>query len=289
MRPSRRVTVTFIRGVTRTISALVVSIFHCGAGQAVLVITYSVCFGNEAVGEYRTWMMESVETSIRMAPDCMVSCTPLGCSRTPVTGFSGIHWAGRRAASASSASERNSVFRINRIVSEGGDASANGFGGSGHPAAALPEMQGGPDFPRSCVSGAAGDVGQLSGLRAKVRAGAGLLSGRDVRELRIVDPAGAGAHTADPDAQRLAVRCVDRGGLCRVSAVRAGGGAFRAGRVDVCRSERGIGSLLIRMLSGWPYDVSIGAAFVAYLPFVPVVARFARVVWMYVDQSFDPR
>ena len=47
--------------------------------------------------------------------------------------------------------------------------------------------------------------------------------------------------------------------------------------------------LLIRMLSGWPYDVSIGAAFVAYLPFVPVVARFARVVWMYVDQSFDPR
>jgi hypothetical protein len=47
--------------------------------------------------------------------------------------------------------------------------------------------------------------------------------------------------------------------------------------------------LLIRMISGWPYDVSIGVAFVAYLPFVPVVARFARVVWMYVDQHFDPR
>src|ERR1039457_7685510 len=100
MRPSRRVTVTLIRGVTRTISALVVSIFHCGAGQAVLVITYSVRFGNKAVGEYRTWMMESVETSIRMEPDCIVSCTPLGCSPTPVTAFNGIHWAGGRAAGA---------------------------------------------------------------------------------------------------------------------------------------------------------------------------------------------
>jgi uncharacterized protein (DUF983 family) len=42
-------------------------------------------------------------------------------------------------------------------------------------------------------------------------------------------------------------------------------------------------------LSGWTFDWSAGAAAVAYLPFVPVVARFARVVWMYVDQNFDPR
>lgn len=47
--------------------------------------------------------------------------------------------------------------------------------------------------------------------------------------------------------------------------------------------------LAIWKLSGWAYDVSIGAAFLAYLPFAPVVARFARVVWMYVDQGFDPR
>jgi hypothetical protein len=47
--------------------------------------------------------------------------------------------------------------------------------------------------------------------------------------------------------------------------------------------------LLIWKLSGWPLDWSIGAAFVAYLPFAPVVARLARVVWMYVDQGFDPR
>src|ERR1017187_2549047 len=231
MRPSRRVTVTFIRGVTRTISALVVSIFHCGAGQAVLVITYSVCFGNEAVGEYRTWMMESVETSIRMAPDCMVSCTPLGCSRTPVTGFNGIHWAGRPVARASSTSERYSVLCINRIVSEGGGA--HGFGGGRYWAAALSKMQARPDFPLSGLSGAVGDVGQLSGLRAEVRAGTRLLSGRHVRELLSVDSAGAGAHCADLEAERLAVRLVDRGGLCRVSALCAHGGAFRAGSVDV--------------------------------------------------------
>jgi hypothetical protein len=47
--------------------------------------------------------------------------------------------------------------------------------------------------------------------------------------------------------------------------------------------------LLIGKLSGWPLDRSIVAAFVAYLPFVPLVVRLARVVWMYVDQSFDPR
>jgi hypothetical protein len=42
-------------------------------------------------------------------------------------------------------------------------------------------------------------------------------------------------------------------------------------------------------LTGWPYDISIGAAFLAYLPFVPLVARLARVVWMYLDQAVDPR
>jgi len=42
-------------------------------------------------------------------------------------------------------------------------------------------------------------------------------------------------------------------------------------------------------LSGWPFDWSLAAAFVAFLPLVPVVARWARVVWMYVDQHFDPR
>lgn len=47
--------------------------------------------------------------------------------------------------------------------------------------------------------------------------------------------------------------------------------------------------LLIWRLTGWPYDVSIAAAFVAYLPVAPIVARAARVVWMYIDQALDPR
>ncbi len=47
--------------------------------------------------------------------------------------------------------------------------------------------------------------------------------------------------------------------------------------------------LLFWKFTRWPYDVDILAAFVAYLPCVPLVARFARVVWMYVDQGFDPR
>ena len=47
--------------------------------------------------------------------------------------------------------------------------------------------------------------------------------------------------------------------------------------------------LLIWRLTGWPYDVSIAAAFIAYLPLVPVVTRYARVVWMYIDHAIDPR
>jgi len=47
--------------------------------------------------------------------------------------------------------------------------------------------------------------------------------------------------------------------------------------------------VLIWRLTGCSLDWAIGAAFVAFLPFVPVVTRFARVVWMYVDQGFDPR
>jgi hypothetical protein len=47
--------------------------------------------------------------------------------------------------------------------------------------------------------------------------------------------------------------------------------------------------LLAWKLTGRLTDVSVGAAFVAYLPFAPPVARAARVVWMYIDQAFDPR
>jgi len=46
--------------------------------------------------------------------------------------------------------------------------------------------------------------------------------------------------------------------------------------------------LLIWRLTRWRFDVVMLSAFLLYLPFVPVVTRWARVIWMYVDRHFDP-
>jgi uncharacterized protein (DUF983 family) len=46
--------------------------------------------------------------------------------------------------------------------------------------------------------------------------------------------------------------------------------------------------LLIRRITGWQFDVVMGCAFVAYLPLVPAVSRWARVLWLYLDRTFDP-
>jgi len=46
--------------------------------------------------------------------------------------------------------------------------------------------------------------------------------------------------------------------------------------------------LAIWYFSRWPYDVVIGAAVVAWLPFVPAVTRWARVLWIYFDRHMDP-
>jgi uncharacterized protein (DUF983 family) len=46
--------------------------------------------------------------------------------------------------------------------------------------------------------------------------------------------------------------------------------------------------LLFWRFTSWPFDLVILAAFVSYLPFVPAVTRWARVLWMYVDRHFDP-
>lgn len=46
--------------------------------------------------------------------------------------------------------------------------------------------------------------------------------------------------------------------------------------------------LLLWWWTGWRYDIVILAAFVCYLPAAPVVTRYARVIFMYVDQHFDP-
>src|SRR5947207_12465539 len=46
--------------------------------------------------------------------------------------------------------------------------------------------------------------------------------------------------------------------------------------------------LLFWRFTAWRIEAVVIAAFVAYLPLVPLVTRFARVVWIYVDRHFDP-
>jgi uncharacterized protein (DUF983 family) len=46
--------------------------------------------------------------------------------------------------------------------------------------------------------------------------------------------------------------------------------------------------LLLWRWTGWPFDTVMLGAFVCYLPLVPAVTRWARVVWLYVDRYFDP-
>jgi hypothetical protein len=41
-------------------------------------------------------------------------------------------------------------------------------------------------------------------------------------------------------------------------------------------------------LAGWSFGVSVLGAFLAYLPFVPLVVRLSRVIWIYIDRSVDP-
>jgi uncharacterized protein (DUF983 family) len=42
------------------------------------------------------------------------------------------------------------------------------------------------------------------------------------------------------------------------------------------------------LFAHWRYELALLGAFLAYLPFVPMAARFSRVVWMYIDHTFDP-
>jgi hypothetical protein len=42
------------------------------------------------------------------------------------------------------------------------------------------------------------------------------------------------------------------------------------------------------LVPGWPSEVLAAGVVFAYLPFTPVVFRYARVVWIYYDQATDP-
>ena len=46
--------------------------------------------------------------------------------------------------------------------------------------------------------------------------------------------------------------------------------------------------LIIWRVTNWRFDLVVGVAFLAWLPFVPAVTRWARVLWIYFDRYFDP-
>ena len=46
--------------------------------------------------------------------------------------------------------------------------------------------------------------------------------------------------------------------------------------------------LLLWRWTGWPFNTVMLGAFFCYLPLVPAVTRWSRVIWMYVDRHFDP-
>ena len=46
--------------------------------------------------------------------------------------------------------------------------------------------------------------------------------------------------------------------------------------------------LLLWRWTGWRFDTVMLAAFLCYLPLVPAVTRWSRVIWLYVDRYFDP-
>ncbi len=45
---------------------------------------------------------------------------------------------------------------------------------------------------------------------------------------------------------------------------------------------------LLWYFTRWPVDKAALWAFLAFLPFIPTVTLFSRVVWIYLDQSIDP-
>jgi len=47
-------------------------------------------------------------------------------------------------------------------------------------------------------------------------------------------------------------------------------------------------AVLLWFLTGWWISKVVLWSFVLFLPFAPTITLFARVVWIYLDQSLDP-
>ena len=38
----------------------------------------------------------------------------------------------------------------------------------------------------------------------------------------------------------------------------------------------------------WSFEATVGAAALLFLPFVPAIFRFSRIIWIHLDQTVDP-
>jgi hypothetical protein len=47
-------------------------------------------------------------------------------------------------------------------------------------------------------------------------------------------------------------------------------------------------TLVIELLSGWRFDFVLLIAGIYFLPFVPAIFRYSRVIWMHFDRIVDP-
>jgi uncharacterized protein DUF983 len=47
-------------------------------------------------------------------------------------------------------------------------------------------------------------------------------------------------------------------------------------------------TLIVELLSGWRFDVVLLIAGIYFLPFLPAVFRYSRVIWMHFDRVVDP-
>jgi len=46
--------------------------------------------------------------------------------------------------------------------------------------------------------------------------------------------------------------------------------------------------VLLWSFAGWPFQKTVIAAVLLFLPFAPVLTLMARVLWIYLDQTIDP-
>ena len=50
----------------------------------------------------------------------------------------------------------------------------------------------------------------------------------------------------------------------------------------------GAATLLLWWLTGWSAEIALALAVAPFLLTVPFIFRYSRVIWMYLDQAFDP-